>query len=847
MKQLLRGSWMMLACLLVMVSLATAATQSKSRLNLYVTPDSALGQISNVCFYVSKDGAPATRIGSCDAIPDSSGQYSRSWTISKIPGEYVFTGIINRVSGTPVTVEILRYRVGTPPPPTPAPTADLKVNGSDQAVTVNSGATVTLAWTSTNATACTLGPGTFPTTPTGTATSPALTQSVTFTLTCTGAGGSATDSVDVTVQAVPPTPTPTVTSQVTGDPASGQPYAWEAIVAGTTADIMVRFLVDGVERRVEHAAPYCGSTEGPPSCVADLRLGPGQHILKVELYAEGGTTVLASDSKTITEGIPVGAFWGRYWQIPPSPAIPTGTPTTAPFAQRLDPAPLAFDWGNTEPVAGIGDTFFAEWQGRFNIATAGAYEFTITTDDGFRLFVDGVKVFEKWFGQSPTTYKHQHWMPAGLRTIRVEFFDFAGGATAKMSWVDIPEFILTGNGASGSITIAPGGNVTLVWETVGAQSVLIMPGNFTALNGTATVTPAATTTYTITVTFPDGSVQTGTLLVTVSTVTASCIEPTYPTGDNPAGPGLLRYYPRRHYTLGKPNCTAPNALAFQQVEVGKTHPGTVLLLQMLPGTTASQITATATGPYRALPTVARGAGWEIPVEYAPTTPGTAQQGTLTIQTPQGSLSQPLRGDAVAVGTPRVRLDCWGGGCIVYPEAMPTTLPSDYVVMTSPSGAAGKAGAARCWVRKAGGNYAFVSSNPDSNFTTACWQYLNPVAQGQDSYGTVPTGTWPAWLEVRGLIHFATKPKATGDILEPLQDGTFEVRWYTSGGTLRGRSSAFTVPAGIRWTAPAPVTRTGPVPLPPPMTEAQQREWREMERLEQEAEAKAERLLFRPGL
>ena len=79
------------------------------------------------------------------------------------------------------------------------PTADIKANGSDGPVTIQSGTQATISWTSTNATACTVSPtgwtGTSGTQATGN-----LSNTQTYTVNCTGPGGSASDSVTVNVQ-----------------------------------------------------------------------------------------------------------------------------------------------------------------------------------------------------------------------------------------------------------------------------------------------------------------------------------------------------------------------------------------------------------------------------------------------------------------------------------------------------------------------------------------------------------------------------------------------------------------------------------------------------------------------
>jgi peptidoglycan-associated lipoprotein len=93
-----------------------------------------------------------------------------------------------------------------PPPPTPvAPPARPTVNLQASPTTIQRGESVTLTWSSTNATALSLSPeignvsaeGTQRVTPQ---------DSITYTLTATGPGGSADANVHITVSAPPPPP-----------------------------------------------------------------------------------------------------------------------------------------------------------------------------------------------------------------------------------------------------------------------------------------------------------------------------------------------------------------------------------------------------------------------------------------------------------------------------------------------------------------------------------------------------------------------------------------------------------------------------------------------------------------
>ena len=113
------------------------------------------------------------------------------------PGDYFVNFIAQPSQGT--------YDAGTyaidvsTAPPAPAPTITSFVAS---ATSVTSGGTVTLNWTSQNATSCTASDGWSGAEGTsGPVTSPAITSSTTFTLTCTGAGGTTSpQSVTVTIK-----------------------------------------------------------------------------------------------------------------------------------------------------------------------------------------------------------------------------------------------------------------------------------------------------------------------------------------------------------------------------------------------------------------------------------------------------------------------------------------------------------------------------------------------------------------------------------------------------------------------------------------------------------------------
>jgi peptidoglycan-associated lipoprotein len=93
-----------------------------------------------------------------------------------------------------------------PPPPAPAP-APVKPTASLSAdrTNINSGESVKLSWTTTNATSASIAPEVGSVTPQG-STTVTPSGSVTYTLTVAGDGGAADSSVHITVSAPPPPP-----------------------------------------------------------------------------------------------------------------------------------------------------------------------------------------------------------------------------------------------------------------------------------------------------------------------------------------------------------------------------------------------------------------------------------------------------------------------------------------------------------------------------------------------------------------------------------------------------------------------------------------------------------------
>jgi hypothetical protein len=107
----------------------------------------------------------------------------------------------------------------------------------------------------------------------------------------------------------------------------------------------------------------------------------------------------------------------------------------APVVSRIDPT-VNFDWGSGSPAATINvDQFSVRWTGQLYAPVTGVYNFTATVDDGFRLYVGGILLVDKWFDQAPTTYTQAANLTAGnTYDVRIEYYENTGGAVAKFGW-----------------------------------------------------------------------------------------------------------------------------------------------------------------------------------------------------------------------------------------------------------------------------------------------------------------------------------------------------------------------------------------------------------------------------
>ena len=109
---------------------------------------------------------------------------------------------------------------------------------------------------------------------------------------------------------------------------------------------------------------------------------------------------------------------------------------TSPVLSRTDTS-INFDWGTGSPSSAVGvDSFSTRWEGDYTFQS-GDHSFTITNDDGMRLYVDNQLVVESWVNGAARTTTANKALTAGTHRVKIEYYENTSTAVAKASWVKV--------------------------------------------------------------------------------------------------------------------------------------------------------------------------------------------------------------------------------------------------------------------------------------------------------------------------------------------------------------------------------------------------------------------------
>ena len=145
---------------------------------------------------------------------------------------------------------------------------------------------------------------------------------------------------------------------------------------------------------------------------------------------------------------PNGVFYGEYFSSP-------GTGVSPDFGELIltredSLININFD---QNPIP-VNDDFQVRWSGDIYAPVAGNYSFRTHSDDGVRLFIDGVLVIDRWYDFPPTSYSGSIELEAGQHSLVLEYYENGGGAQCYLYWTppQLSESPVTPVGTSVSVS-----------------------------------------------------------------------------------------------------------------------------------------------------------------------------------------------------------------------------------------------------------------------------------------------------------------------------------------------------------------------------------------------------------
>ena len=282
-------------------------------------------------------------------------------------------------------------------------------------------------------------------------------------------------------------------SAPTFSPAAGTYTSAQSVtLSTTTAGASIRYTTDGSTPTSATGTLY----SGPVSVAASL-------TVKAIAYKSGSTdSAVTSAAYTINLSGGTGTgLRGTYFN--------TNDLSGSSALVRTD-ATLNFNWGSGSYASGQpSDNFSARWDGQVEAPVSGSYTFTTTSDDGVRLWVNGVQIINNWTDHAPTDNSGTITLTAGQKyLIKMEYYEKGGGAVAQLFWSYpgqskqiVPQSRLYPAGSapsSPSALSATGGNaqVSLSWTASGGAISYNVKRSLTSGGPYSTVASPTGTSYT---------------------------------------------------------------------------------------------------------------------------------------------------------------------------------------------------------------------------------------------------------------------------------------------------------------------------------------------------------------
>jgi poly(3-hydroxybutyrate) depolymerase len=102
---------------------------------------------------------------------------------------------------------------------------------------------------------------------------------------------------------------------------------------------------------------------------------------------------------------------------------------------------IAYDWGDAAPMDQMpADRYSVRWTGKVTPLYSETYTFYTLSDDGVRLWVNGIPIVNNWTYHGATENSGAIMLEAGKAyDIKMEYFESGGSAIAKLSWSSLTQ------------------------------------------------------------------------------------------------------------------------------------------------------------------------------------------------------------------------------------------------------------------------------------------------------------------------------------------------------------------------------------------------------------------------
>ncbi|CAG0937750.1 beta-glucosidase [Thermoflexales bacterium] len=167
----------------------------------------------------------------------------------------------------------------------------------------------------------------------------------------------------------------------------------------------------------------------PTAYTRDVNLTAGWHSFRIEFYEGSGNALVQFRIENVPQTFP--NWKGEYF----ANKTLSGQP-----ALTRDDASIGFEWGHGAPANGLPvDGFSVRWTRTLKFE-AGIYRFSLRSDDGVRLWIDGILQIDEWHNSGGQTFTRDVQLGAGDHALKIEYFEDTGGALIYFSYQQAVDF-----------------------------------------------------------------------------------------------------------------------------------------------------------------------------------------------------------------------------------------------------------------------------------------------------------------------------------------------------------------------------------------------------------------------